>query len=322
MHTQNIIKQPELAFTHYALFFTTKQTIKLPVYPGSAWRGAFGNALKKTVCIIRNTPCQACLLKSTCAYSYVFETPPPENTEKMRKYTAAPHPFVIQLSEKRQEEEVTDYQLNLVLFGHAQRFLPYFVHAFQKAGDDGIGGKRQVFTLEKIKQQALNGEAVSIYQHGKLSLPKQQPESILPEMPESLSINIHTPLRIKQNGKNLGPETFNFAALFSNLLRRISMLSYFHTDTPLETDFAGLSQIARQITFKSKQLQWYDWKRYSSRQQTEMQMGGVVGSLQLDMSGLEELWPYLWLGQWTHAGKGTSMGMGHYSLTATSLSDH
>ena len=43
-------------------------------------------------------------------------------------------------------------------------------------------------------------------------------------------------------------------------------------------------------------------------------MGGIIGVLELNMSGLENFWPYLWLGQWTHIGKGTSMGMGAYSI--------
>jgi hypothetical protein len=103
------------------------------------------------------------------------------------------------------------------------------------------------------------------------------------------------------------------------LLRRISLITYFHTDTPLETDFAALTKQARLHNFSAQQLKWYDWTRYSSRQQTEMNMGGLIGSLQLDMQGLEPFWPYLWLGQWTHLGKGTSMGMGAYSIKPTSL---
>jgi hypothetical protein len=46
-----------------------------------------------------------------------------------------------------------------------------------------------------------------------------------------------------------------------------------------------------------------------------MNMGGLIGSVQMDMQGLEDFWPYLWLGQWTHVGKGTSMGMGAYSIS-------
>jgi CRISPR/Cas system endoribonuclease Cas6 (RAMP superfamily) len=48
-------------------------------------------------------------------------------------------------------------------------------------------------------------------------------------------------------------------------------------------------------------------------------MGGLVGSVHLEMRGLEDFWPYLWLGQWTHAGKGTSMGMGAYTIKPASL---
>jgi hypothetical protein len=67
-------------------------------------------------------------------------------------------------------------------------------------------------------------------------------------------------------------------------------------------------------------LTWRDWTRYSSRQQTTMQMGGLTGRLGVDLGGHERLWPYLWLGQWTHAGKGTSMGLGRYRLATVARS--
>ncbi len=90
------ITQPIIPIKTYRFYFATDSAVRLPNFPGSAWRGAFGHSLKKTVCVVRNTPCNQCLLKHACAYSYVFETPPPANAEKMRKYTAAPHPFVLQ----------------------------------------------------------------------------------------------------------------------------------------------------------------------------------------------------------------------------------
>ena len=51
-----------------------------------------------------------------------------------------------------------------------------------------------------------------------------------------------------------------------------------------------------------------------TRQKTEMQMGGLLGSFQVDSVQLGELWPYLWLGQWTHAGKAATMGLGRYRI--------
>jgi CRISPR-associated endoribonuclease Cas6 len=302
----------------YRFYFAVDHPVKLPKYPGSAWRGAFGYALKKTVCVVRNTPCNQCMLKNACAYSTVFETPPPANTEKMRKYTAAPHPFVLQFPVTTSTSD-SIYTLDVILFGHGQRYFPYIVHALQTAGREGIGGHHQVFSLQKIDAVNRLGLGETIYQNGEL---KSQPPALMPAipaMPKHIEITLHTPLRIKQNSKNLATREFNFGAFFGILLRRISMISYFHTDTPLETDFAALTAKARTVQFASQQLKWYDWTRYSSRQQTEMNMGGLIGNLQLDMQDLEEFWPYLWLGQWTHVGKGTSMGMGAFTIQPTSL---
>ena len=307
-----------IPLTIYRFYFGTDDKPHLPAYPGSAWRGAFGHALKKTVCVVRNTPCNQCILKDACAYSYVFETPPPANSEKMRKYTAAPHPFVFQFPQISLEAK-SDYSLDLILFGHGQRYLPYIIHSLKKAGEDGIGGQQQVFRLQTIESMTQPRQCEIIYQNGEL---KPQPPTALqtlPTMPGQIEIRFHSPLRIKQDSKNITARDFNFGAFFGILLRRLSMISYFHTDTPLEIDFAALTAKARSVQFTSQQLKWYDWTRYSSRQQTEMNMGGLIGSVHLDMQDLEDFWPYLWLGQWTHLGKGTSMGMGAYSIRLTSL---
>ena len=314
MNTEQLI----IPLTIHRFFFWTDDQPHLPEYPGSAWRGAFGHSLKKTVCVVRNTPCNQCILKNACAHSYIFETPPPANSEKMRKYTAAPHPFVFRFPEATAAASL-DYTLDVILFGHGQRYFPYLVHALQKAGQDGIGGHQQVFKLQKIDDISQGGQSSTIYQNGELKAHNPDTLQTLPEMPKRIEITFRSPLRIKQDSKNLTARQFNFGAFFGTLLRRISMVSYFHTDTPLETNFAELTAKARTVQFASQQLKWYDWTRYSSRQQTEMNMGGLIGSVHLDMQDLEDFWPYLWLGQWIHVGKGTSMGMGAYSIQSASL---
>lgn len=312
------ISQPIIPVKTYRFFFAINSAARLPRFAGSAWRGAFGHALKNTVCVVRNTPCNECMLKSACAYSYVFETPPPADAGKMRKYTAAPHPFVLQFP-MTASTTGTIYTLDVILFGHGQRYFPFIVHALQTAGQNGIGGHQQVFILQKIEDINLQGLNQTIYQNGTLNPLQPADSPVIPVMPGHIEITFHTPLRIKQDNKNLASRQFNFGAFFGTLLRRISMISYFHTDTPLETDFAALAAQAKTIQFFTQQLHWYDWTRYSSRQQTEMNMGGLIGSVTLDMQDLEAYWPYLWLGQWTHVGKGTSMGMGAYSIKAASL---
>ena len=50
-----------------------------------------------------------------------------------------------------------------------------------------------------------------------------------------------------------------------------------------------------------------------------MKLGGVVGSLRIDGQDLSPFWPFLWFGQWTHAGSAASMGNGAYELASLPL---
>jgi len=319
MSTKQMLNTPELPISLFQFKFRFEGNSQLPAYAGSAWRGAFGSALKQTVCVVKDTPCQHCMLKDSCAYPYIFETPPPPHSEKMCKYTAAPHPFVIKARLEKQHNS-NEYQLGIILFGRSYRYLPYIIHAFDKAGKHGLGGKRQRFQLEQVNQLQAGQAPQLIYQDGKLLQAALSETIAIPDCPSELTIRLDTPLRIKQDGQNCNEQRLTFAAFFGSLLRRQSMLTYFHTDQPLETDFAGLMAEARAVDISGRQLGWHDWTRYSSRQQTQMNMGGLLGSFSLS-GDLQHFWPYLWLGQWTHTGKGTSMGLGAYTITAASLPD-
>jgi hypothetical protein len=114
----------------------------------------------------------------------------------------------------------------------------------------------------------------------------------------------------------VGPKRFPPGALVANLVRRVSMMSEFFGDTPLETDFRALKALWEGLVARDPMLAFADQLRWSSHQQRELGMGGVIGSFVLDMRGVEALFPYLWLGQWVHAGKGAVMGMGAIRLKA------
>jgi CRISPR/Cas system endoribonuclease Cas6 (RAMP superfamily) len=45
-----------------------------------------------------------------------------------------------------------------------------------------------------------------------------------------------------------------------------------------------------------------------------MQLGGLMGDLIIAGPAIAHFWPVLWVGQWTHVGKGTSFGLGAYRL--------
>lgn len=321
----NVINHlPDLPLGVYRFRFLPQGAYEQPLFAGSAWRGAFGHALRRTVCVTRGADCAQCMLFRSCAYPWIFETPPPENAEKMRRYRAAPHPFVFHLPwrpEPRTLEKGQESIVGLVLVGHANRQLPYVIHALQQAGREGLGRQRVPMRLEAVEQEQApgGGQWSVIYREGgpMRALPAAPP--VIPPCPERAVLHLETPLRLKRDRTLVTPEAFDAVAFLGPLVRRISMLSYFHTDTPLETDFKALAARSRQGRIIDADLRWQEWARYSSRQKAAMKMGGLMGTVDLEMTGLEAHWPYLWLGQWIHAGKGAGMGLGRYSIEPASL---
>lgn len=307
-----------LPIGRYRLQFASDQPIAWKGFAGSAWRGVFGHALKSIVCVTKSPECRQCLLYRACVYPYVFETPPPPMSAKLRKYTAAPHPFLLEIPWKA--EPTRRPQLGLTLFGQANHYLAYLIHAFARAAREGLRSAGAL-ELESVEQEdvAGSGRWHPIYRgQGALeALPVKKPP--VPPVPaDNVRVLLETPLRLRHAEHYVTAEQFEFSDLFRNLLRRISLLTYFHTDTPLEADFAALTACSRAQALLEKDLLWQDWRRYSSRQQTLLGMGGVLGSFVVRGDQLQMLWPFLWLGQWTHAGKGTSMGLGKYRLEVES----
>jgi len=105
--------------------------------------------------------------------------------------------------------------------------------------------------------------------------------------------------------------------VFVALARRTQLLCDVHLGAAApQLDFAALSTQAAAINLQGEGLRWFDWGRYSQRQQQEMQLGGLLGSVHLQ----GDLAPFVQLlhqGQWLHVGKNATMGLGGYRLTAS-----
>jgi len=312
---------PALPLGVYRFVFERAQAAGRRGFDGSAWRGAFGRALRRTVCVTRQPACAGCLLYRSCVYPYIFETPPPPDAERMRRYPAAPHPFVL-VRPLADDPHRTEVEVGVTLVGHAVRQLPYVVHAMQRAGAAGIGRARIRHELAKVEQQVEGSNEKGwreVYRPGG-SLAAQA--AFVPEPPAmagDVRVRLLTPLRARRNEHLVGADAFEPGDLVVPLLRRVSLLSYFHTDHPLEADFKALVTAARATRASHADLRWHEWTRYSSRQRTDMRMGGLVGSFVLRAGDAAPFWPLLWLGQWTHAGKAASMGLGRYRLEPATL---
>jgi CRISPR-associated endoribonuclease Cas6 len=324
----------------FKFFLKALNCVSLPVYKGSTFRGAFGHAFKKVVCVNRERICSSCLLKEKCVYSYVFETPPPSDTLKMRKYPFAPHPFIITppLEPKRIYQEGEALCFELTLIGKSIDYLPYFIYTFDELGGMGIGSGKGKYRLEEVKTdrsgegfKVKGGETKDECQRPKVNGEKGETiysgnEKVLHSSnwvvgiddlfafhlsPTALHLIFLTPTRLKFDGK-ISP-SLEFHILIRNLLRRISLLSYFHCSEELTLDFKGLIEESKKVGVKKSDLSWFDWERYSNRQETKMKMGGFTGTIHFE-GGLEPFLPFLLLGEYVHVGKGSSFGLGKYEI--------
>ena len=402
-----------------------KEHIRFPSYKGSAFRGGFWYAFKRGVFVIKGKECDDCLLKQKCIYSYIFETPPPEDTEILRLYPKVPHPFVIEppITEKQTFEPGETFSFHLILIGNAIDYIPYFIYTFTELGKQGIGQGRGKYDLLHVEGMDLENEAIQIYDHKTQTLTNHYPiiharqlnsQNPVPvngqgvrtyattihdqvtahNSPSSLdasfiekerggigeekntsghnqiidpisspckgedfvvmvrqahharrytlslskgqsndeggvnivsqkdtpqgnnhtnkiTISLLTPLRLRFDGHIT--DKLEFHVLIRNLLRRISSLSYFHCNEKFQVDFKGLIEKAKGVKLLKGDIHWYDWKRYSTRQEEWMSLGGVTGTVTYE-GDLSDFIQLLRLGEYVHVGKGTSFGLGKYEI--------
>ncbi|MBI3013679.1 MAG: CRISPR system precrRNA processing endoribonuclease RAMP protein Cas6 [Candidatus Tectomicrobia bacterium] len=328
-----------------------EERLQIPEYAGSALRGGFGHAFKRAVCVVRHGECDRCLVRQQCPYQYVFETPPAADTEMLRKYPAAPHPFVIEppLNGRRNYAAGDSLEFGLTLIGRGIDYLPYFIVAFEELGRTGLGRQHGRYRLAEVRGETRNrgpdgwamiyagdrrvlrddfrirtgAEASDGHEHesrSRLFAVHDHPNDHAHDHDDDhdhghdhgrLGIEFLTPTRLKF--ENRLASDLEFHILIRNLLRRLSTLSYFHCGQRLDLDFRGLIQRAQAVEAVAKDLRWVEWQRYSARQETTMLMGGFVGSAQF-RGALDEFLPLLRLGEWVHVGKGTVFGLGLFKL--------
>lgn len=307
----------ELAIQRFRLHFRGRRPYGITGYRGSTWRGVLGGALKRLVCITRDRECQACMLYRTCIYTYIFETPEERVSEEGARSEDAPHPFVLDVEANWSPRTVTGETVEFTLLGAGTKAWAYVAHALREGAQRGVGAERIPLELDGVEQESgERGRWVEISgRNGKLkALAAGTPR--VPAMPGKARIRLLTPLRIRRENDLVEPERLGFDEFTAAVLRRLALVTRYHGEAMWRMDHAGLKERARQAKVYDRRTGWQDWARYSNRQGRKVPMGGVVGEMTVSMEGLEDLWPLLWIGQWLHAGKGTSMGLGRYELEA------
>lgn len=301
----------------YRLEFRSETAYAVRGYRGSAWRGLLGHSLKRLVCITRDVPCAECMIFRNCVYPYLFETPEERLCSRGTTTEASPHPYVLAVEPVWQPRIVRGETVELTLIGGGTRAAVYVLHALREGAARGIGAERHPLILESVQQQERAGGIWrQVLREGGLLDVDEAVTPTPPPMPAVARVRLLTPLRIRQENDLIEPERLGLEEFTAAVLRRLALLTRFHTPAMWRMDHAGLRARAASAKVIEKRLYWQDWARYSNRQGRKIPMGGVMGEILVEMQGLEPLWPLLWVGQWVHAGKGAVMGLGRYELEA------
>lgn len=305
---------PALARVDFHLRF--KDAGRLPAYLGSALRGALGHSLKRLVCVTRQPHCDGCLLQANCFHFRFFETP----ARRPARNHPPPHPWVLEFNRETPQRvgPGEQMQFTLLLLDFAIENLAYLTLAIERAGEAGLGREALGFELQAVEAETPlgSGRRRPLYGAGDRAMRRLAPAAWrVPARPDAIRLQFLTPLRLKQYGDLVGPREFTPGLLLDAVHRRIRefLLAYGRQPDRVFPERHAPGPLPG--AFTRQWLRWRDWTRYSSRQQTRMQLGGLVGEAQLDGRQLgEEGWRRLWLGQWLHAGKQSSMGLGQYRI--------
>jgi hypothetical protein len=311
-----------LPLARYRLTARFSSELRLPDYAGSLLRGVFGAALRRSACMTGLPDCRSCSLWRTCPYPALFETPP-RPTQLAQRFSQVPNPYVIEppAAGLRRVPAGEPLAWHLLLFGaDALRQLPLVVHAWQRSlrhgwGPDGARAQGELLAVEAV---AADGRADPAWDAvaGRV-LPHDAAWRLPPPEPcSALTLHLHTPLRLQHEGRALGVRELSPRVLVAHLLRRVRLVLELHLGVPAPPfDLPALLAVADTLRDDRSGLCWQDWVRYSSRQQQEMTLGGVIGPWRLE-GDLGPLLPWLRLGQWLHMGKNATMGLGGYSVAA------
>lgn len=324
------ISFPSLAVSRYLITLKSKEIARLPAFLGSTLRGAFGHALKAAVCIVNHRDCSRCIVADRCVYPYLFETLASENNNQHGQQL--PHPFVLapplpagsKPGDYQQFKLEDELNFELTLMGRAIDYLPYIVYAVSQMAEKGFGLQHrssfklsEVFCLDthtpsKIYDSETEKLSTPTTTRTLADLVDARLESFSSLNSTELTLEITTPTRIRVNN-DLQAE-LSFSLLIRNILRRVTMLSKHHGQSEWQPEFAALIQLAESVETYSSKMTWWDFERYSNRQQTRMKLGGFIGQITYSGLALNALLPLLIAGEILHIGGNTSFGLGKYKI--------
>lgn len=299
-----------LPFGHYRLRAVADESIHLPGFAGATLRGALGHALRELSCMTGQSDCLGCPLLANCRYPALFE-PKLLGMRDSRQPTPPP-PYLIRspVAHPRTYKPGEAFEFEMVLFDLTSSDLELILRAWQRALWKGLGTRKGRARLVLV-QQAQGGQWVDLSQPTAGQWSAVPPFLTVPEPPKTLTpltLMFISPVRLQHRGRLCLADQLSVDIVVGALKRRLQhLIAPQAMPEKLETGSLSLNT----------DMRLYRWERQSTRQGRHIRLDGLLGKIQITGSGLADLWPWVWLGQYTHIGKNVSHGLGQYHLLAT-----
>ena len=265
----------------------TKKSYKPPYFANSMIRGVLGRALKRVTCINPSMECEGCFAMDNCLYYKWYED---KNSYHTYRITSKLGMNYLKFSVWLYEDAIKD--------------LPYLLSSLKMAFEDiGVGNPKN---RKKLEIDSIKIANRVVYKDSKFdSLKDIEPIEFIPQnLYEDVIIRFNTPLRIKQNNRFIrkGNE-LKLNSLINSIHKRYYQLKAL--DAP-KLNYISKGEIDTKMHF-------LELSRYSNRQKTSMNMGGIIG--EMSIKGLDKQSSYyIQLGEILGVGKQTVFGLGDYSL--------
>jgi hypothetical protein len=311
---------------HFAVNGVVDTPLRLPHdQPGKALRGAFCQAMLYRFCQNKQAfSCAECWLNQGCPVSSLVAPLRDEN----KGGRDAPRPYSIRSPKARDWYRPGEYlTFGITLLGKMLPLLPYVVMSAHNMSQFGLGtpepttGRRGRFTIVAVESvNLLNGSCQKLLNQQKqvdfptLAITQAHVKARVAQLnPTGLEIELTSPLRLVDNGQLV--RRFSFRPLFQRLVERLSALQKEYGDnSACLIDYPRLLSQAAQVRVVEDKTAWQDIPSYSSRQQRNTPIGGLVGKARIE-GDLSSLLPYLVWGEVLQVGKDVVKGNGCYLLS-------
>ena len=264
-------------------FSAKNKNFNYPFFIGSMLRGTLGYGLKDVVCINPSFQCSKCFTKQTCLFYEFYE-----EKNSFHKFR-----FDFELNLK-------NLDFSIYLFDNKINDISSILMALKNMLEkNGLGKDREKFEILKVQ---FNDKDIFI--NNQFNLDNCQPLELKDgNYSKNIKLKFITPLRIKENN-NFARRDIKLETILKSIKYRLSQLK--------NLDDRRLNFIPT-YDIQKKDILFSDFQRYSNRQDTKMNIGGLIGEIEYHNLD-KDSYNLLKIGEIIGVGKSTVFGLGKIKL--------